>query len=493
MLGVSFLLLGVALELLAVSAGRLRRIFAVFAVIATVLGAALFLLAYTNAFSASLLIICLYRLFNVLRLVRGRMHESYLRHVVQRTSMVLVGLQVLIAVIWLMWDRALVGHGRAVWLGVAIGQLMIAGLLLYSTWRSIRKTTPPADVPGMSDSELPTVSVCIPARNETEDLQACLLSLLAGNYPKLEILVLDDCSQMPKTPEIIRSFAHDGVRFIAGSEPPAGWLAKNWAYHCLAQEASGEVLLFCGVDVRFAPDSLRQVVATMASKHKQMLSLVPVRTKKTRWPIMQAMRYWWEFAPPRRLFNRPPVLSSCWLISSSLLEKTGGFAGTTRMIVPEAAFAKAAISTDNYSFMRSNALLGVSSIKDIQEQRATTVRTRYPQLNRRPELVLIVSLAELLLLVMPFMMAVLGWLLPLHPSIPLVALMAAVCLTAGHALIVFKTMPSATLGSFVNFWLVILVDIGLAHYSMYKYEFSEVVWKGRNVCLPVMYSQRDRS
>jgi len=72
------------------------------------------------------------------------------------------------------------------------------------------------------------------------------------DYPKLEIIVLDDCSQNKHTPEIIRSFAHDGVRFIQGEHPKPTWLAKNQAYDRLAQESSGEFILFCGVDVRFS-------------------------------------------------------------------------------------------------------------------------------------------------------------------------------------------------------------------------------------------------
>jgi hypothetical protein len=31
-----------------------------------------------------------------------------------------------------------------------------------------------------------------------------------------------------------------------------------------------------------------------------------------------------------------------------------------------------------------------------------------------------------------------------------------------------------------------LYDVVLLNYSMLKYEFSEVIWKGRNVCIPVM-------
>jgi hypothetical protein len=31
------------------------------------------------------------------------------------------------------------------------------------------------------------------------------------------------------------------------------------------------------------------------------------------------------------------------------------------------------------------------------------------------------------------------------------------------------------------------LDILLLHTSMFDYEFGEVIWKGRNVCIPVMH------
>jgi len=33
----------------------------------------------------------------------------------------------------------------------------------------------------------------------------------------------------------------------------------------------------------------------------------------------------------------------------------------------------------------------------------------------------------------------------------------------------------------------VLSDLFLINYSMWKYEFSDVDWKGRNVCIPVMH------
>ncbi len=72
-------------------------------------------------------------------------------------------------------------------------------------------------------SELPSVTLAIPARNETHAIRETLTEAVASEYSRLEILVIDDCSQ-DRTPQIIRDFAHDGIRFIQGTELNENWL-----------------------------------------------------------------------------------------------------------------------------------------------------------------------------------------------------------------------------------------------------------------------------
>jgi hypothetical protein len=36
------------------------------------------------------------------------------------------------------------------------------------------------------------------------------------------------------------------------------------------------------------------------------------------------------------------------------------------------------------------------------------------------------------------------------------------------------------------FPFAVLSDVIMLHYSMRQYEFSEVIWKDRNICIPVM-------
>lgn len=465
---------------------KLRQLLAVLAVLlfSTATGG---LLAFRPGLGTIVIfLVCCYRLFNMLRLAKARIIESYLQRVTRRTSVWLVGGQLVILglsfVVWNVWHVTTNG-----WLLLmAAAQFAVAALLLWHASRHLRKLALVRHKRRtINDHELPSVTVAVPARNESEELEACLQSILASDYPKLEVIALDDCSH-DRTPEIIRGYAHAGVRFIPGSEPTESWLAKNNAYRLLAENASGELILFCGVDVRFAPQSLRQLVSALTRKRKSMLSVLPLNTAPQRLPFVQSMRYYWELVPPRRLFQRPPVLSSCWLITRQGLDDAGGFAAVSRSISPEAYFAKAALKFDGYSFGRSDEHLGITSVKDVREQTATAVRTRYPQLHRRPELVLLVSAAELFFLVGPLIVALASFWVQDGLVVQALAVAAFVLQVVLYAMLERKLFIRRQLLPVVAFPLAVLGDVLLLNFSMYKYEFSKVYWKGRNIYLPIM-------
>lgn len=430
----------------------------------------------------------LYRIVNLLRLIRGRVQIDYLYHASRRTSLWLIGSQSLGLSIVAVGSRYHVS-AAVLFDGLATAQLIGALVLLTSTSRHL-KTIAPTPSEAIADRDLPSLTVAIPARNETADLEDCLRSLVASSYPKLEILVLDDCSQSKRTSEIIRGFAQDGVRFIAGKNPPDKWLAKNYAYDQLAKEANGELLLFCGVDARFGEGSLDVLVKTLLQKHKSMLSVLPVNLPPDNWNVsgmlVQPGRYAWELALPRGLLRRPPVLSTCWLITKRALDNAGGFAAASRMAVSESYLARqTASSGDGYSLLRSDESIGVSSLKSLTEQRATAIRTRYPQLHRRPELAALVGLAEFTLLVgsliiLAYALTSQNWL------VGTLAVLTYLMETIAYGKIVNLTYRKFLIRGLWLLPIAALYDIGLLNYSMWRYEFREVIWKGRNVCIPVM-------
>lgn len=468
---------------------KIRKWVALILLAVLVLASGYLLFTYLAFWTLLIAVLGLYRCINLTRVAAGRIQADYLYHASRKTSLWLIATQLFVA--------ATAGLGYHFqfepilwWDALATVQLAGSLILLASTLRHLDTTKRPEPDTALASTKLPSLTVAIPARNETTDLEDCLRSLASSTYPKLEIIVLDDCSQDKRTPEIIREFAHDGVRFIPGKQPPEGWLAKNYAYAQLAEAANGELLLFCGVDARFQPESLDAIIQTLLQKQKTMVSILPRNIPVKPWNILslfiQPSRYAWELALPRRLLQRPPVLSTCWLITKEALEAAGGFQAVRRKGVPESYLARAtANSSDGYSFIQSDEDIGVSCQKSLEEQKATAVRTRYLQLHRRPELTALISVIELGILVWPLVLCVVAglagqWLLAIVAGLSF-GLMATV-----HSMMVSVTYRCFTLHGVWLLPFAALYDIGLLNYSMWQYEFREVLWKGRNVCIPVM-------
>lgn len=127
---------------------------------------------------------------------------------------------------------------------------------------------------------LPLLSVLVPARNEEKRIRPCLESLLASDYPNLELLVLDDHSS-DATPDVVRQLARQNprLRLLQGKDLPPGWTGKAWACQQLAGQAKGDFLVFVDADTRFADLTLTQAVSLALARKSDLLSL---------WPHLQA-------------------------------------------------------------------------------------------------------------------------------------------------------------------------------------------------------------
>lgn len=130
--------------------------------------------------------------------------------------------------------------------------------------------------PSADDPILPRLSVVVPARDEASAIGRAVGSLLAQDYPDLEIIVVDDRSS-DATGDVVRQLAAgDGrVQLVRVDELPAGWLGKNHALWQGADRASGEWLLFTDADVVFAAPALRRAVAHAVAEKLDHLTLAP--------------------------------------------------------------------------------------------------------------------------------------------------------------------------------------------------------------------------
>lgn len=430
------------------------------------LGAALMLLA-----QSWLVLVCC-------RLVFGRLDEQFLKNSTRlNVILAIVAFFAAVAIAWLGGFTAITVGALA--LGVAVG------LLAQTFW-----TLKHFKVKNNELSQKPTVSVCIPARNEDDVLMACIDAALKSDYQKLEILVLDDCSQ-DKTAEIIKSYAHDGVRFIKGDLPASGWLGKTQAMQTLAEHANGEWLLFIGVDTDLGEKSISKLMAQAVSSDVKMISVLPqnlfgagVST------VFSTLQYFWQIAMPIGK-RRVPVSGKMWLIQAASLKELGGFASVKHKILPEMSFARRLFSNDKYRFLIADSNLEVMAAKLWRGQLRTSVRLLYPTFKRQPYFALFGFAAIAVLILSPFVM------MPIYLAIGnlplfLCSIITIAILLICYGLVLFRTHPQSWAVAVLCLPFVLIQELGLIIVSMLSYEFGQVEWKDRNICYPVI-SQGRRS
>ena len=99
-------------------------------------------------------------------------------------------------------------------------------------------------------SQLPSLSVIVPARNESDSLPLTLPSWHDQDYSESEIILIDDEST-DGTEECAKSTASRSsrpIRIIKGTLPPPGWTGKLWALQQGINVSTGKWLLFTDAD-----------------------------------------------------------------------------------------------------------------------------------------------------------------------------------------------------------------------------------------------------
>jgi chlorobactene glucosyltransferase len=170
----------------------------------------------------------------------------------------------------MVWEYCIAGALAFAWLALLMICLVTAlNALTFPRLKAVGEGTPPGDV---------EISVLIPARNEAGVIQQTLRGLLGQNFPRSEILVLDDQSS-DGTGQAARE-AGEGdsrLRVIDGEALPGGWAGKNWACWQLAQEARGEVLVFTDADVTWKPGALAALVDLMGENGADLQTVWPTQ------------------------------------------------------------------------------------------------------------------------------------------------------------------------------------------------------------------------
>ena len=205
-------------------------------------------------------------------------------------------------------------------------------LTLYGLAR--QKPLLPTNQLRLTASDVPLVSVLVPARNEQHRILAdCIRSILAQDYGSFEVIAVNDRST-DATGAILETLAEsdDRLRVIEGEEPPAGWLGKPYAMQQAFNHARGEWILATDADMIFDKAALRTAVDRTLEGKGDAMTLIPHFEASSFWERVMIPTWAWAllmFTVFYRIGNPKTQgavgIGGFFLMRRAVLERVGGY------------------------------------------------------------------------------------------------------------------------------------------------------------------------
>jgi chlorobactene glucosyltransferase len=215
--------------------------------------------------------------------------------------------------------------------------LTLSGVLLLIAWMWLRLakrevSTPiwsTLEIPELAEEESPLVSVIISARNEAHNIGRCVQSLLRQDYPRCEIIAVDDHSSDSTWERLleIKASEEGTLRVLRAASSSRGWLGRPAAFQQGTEAARGDWLLFTTADSYHTPNLLSRAMAYAKVQGLGLLTLAPRQECRTFWEHV------WQPIALQYLELMMPTSRGGWasdaflLISRDAYVKAGGHVG----------------------------------------------------------------------------------------------------------------------------------------------------------------------
>ena len=221
-------------------------------------------------------------------------------------------------------------------------------LVAWGVWMSLKNVQSLPSISFDREKKYPRLSVIIAARNEAGTIENALKSVLAQNYPNLEIILVNDRSN-DGTDKILQKLAEKDPRVLIHhvEELPPGWLGKVNAMQQGFGRSTGVWLLFTDADVHFQEESLERIIAVAERSSVDYLCVVPeVQARQRLLKALYTVSLSGFFLATRiwevKNQNSFVGVGACGLVRRSLLSQSPGLPWLKMEVVDDLALAQLA-------------------------------------------------------------------------------------------------------------------------------------------------------
>ena len=221
-------------------------------------------------------------------------------------------------------------------------------LVAWGVWMSLKNVQSLPSISLDREKSYPRLSVIIAARNEAGTIENALKSVLAQNYPNLEIILVNDRSS-DGTDKILHNLAEKDPRVLIHhvEELPPGWLGKVNAMQQGFGKSTGVWLLFTDADVHFQEESLERIIAVAERSPVDYLCVVPeVQARQRLLKALYTVSLSGFFLATRiwevKNQNSFVGVGACGLVRRSLLSQSPGLPWLKMEVVDDLALAQLA-------------------------------------------------------------------------------------------------------------------------------------------------------
>lgn len=330
----------------------------------------------------------------------------------------------------------------------------------------------------------PRVDILVPARNEENNIEKCVESLLAQDYPDFTVTVLDDAST-DNTPEILERLSRKDPRLkiMHGKKIGDNWQGKNWACHQLFDASMAGLILFTDADTIHGPEMLRLAVSALMKKKADCITVYPRQYAAGFWErailanVFCVQLLYMAFFSKRRVNMNGQYM----LFRRGVYENIGGHESIRNHLVDDMSLGRL-MKDHGYSVILLN---GKNHVTCRMYESATHAfhgfaRLLFPSFDYRVLPFIWIwywlGFSSLYpLVIMPFTVYN-GWMLSTILSIACITITFTTTLFAFHRL-------GFNWWLFIVFPVTIVVNIIIAFTSLFKTISKRTTWKGRNMPL----------